>query len=79
MTETHHEPEATQPPVVDHAGLSAYDRSHVEEILHGHGTWFSAHLLRLCSRADDENLARTASAFPHHVAAYIAWRSGGVA
>jgi hypothetical protein len=56
--------------------LSPYDRAHIGDILAGDGTWFTAHLLRLCARADAANLARLRTAFPDVVDAYLAWREG---
>jgi hypothetical protein len=56
------------------ATLSDFDRTHVGTILGGHGSWFSAHVLRLCAKADPGNLERIRRAFPDHVAAYEAWR-----
>ncbi len=66
-------------------GPSDFDRENMEAIIAGHGTWFSAHLLRLIARADSENIARLRLGFPDHVQAYIDWvnsprvpeRSGG--
>lgn len=54
--------------------LSAFDRAHVGEILAGHGSWFSAQLLRLCAKADQSNLERIRLGFPEHVQAYEDWR-----
>lgn len=59
--------------------ISDYDRAHMQEILDGHGTWFTAELLRLCAHADAENLAWLQLAFPEVVQAYLEWRSGVVA
>jgi len=58
------------------AQLTEFDRAHVDEILSGHGSWFSAHLLRLCAKADSENLAQLALAYPDHVAVYLKWKRG---
>lgn len=55
--------------------LSEFDREHIDAILHGHGTWFTAHLLRLCAKADPANLARLHKGFPEVVQAYLNWRS----
>jgi hypothetical protein len=60
--------------VNEHAFPSEYDRAHIGQILDGHGSWFSAHLIRLCAQADAVNLARLRMAFPGHVDAYLAWR-----
>jgi hypothetical protein len=56
--------------------LSEFDRRHIPDLLTGHGSWFTAHLLRLCAKADEQNLARLAEAFPNEVDAYLDWRSG---
>jgi len=56
--------------------LSEYDRQHIGDILNGHGTWFTAHLLRLLPRADAGNLAKLERAFPEVVEAYREWRRG---
>ena len=55
---------------------SEFDRDHVEQILGGHGDWFSAHLLRLYAKADDGNRSRLRDAFPYHAAAYDDWFTG---
>lgn len=56
--------------------VSAYDRVHIADILAGHGDWFTAHLLRLCAKADRENLAKLRLAFPEAVRALEDWRNG---
>jgi len=53
--------------------ISEHDKNHVYEILKGHGDWFSADLLRLIAKADEENLAAIRRAFPFHVAVYEDW------
>lgn len=60
--------------MADQAFPSEYDRAHVGSIIAGDGTWFSAHVLRLCAHADPVNLERIAIAFPDHVEAFKAWR-----
>ena len=58
--------------------LSAYDKQNVEKIVHGHGDWFSAWLIRLIAlKADDDNTELLRTVYPDHVAAVEAWRSGG--
>ena len=57
--------------------ISDYDRARLDDIIHGEGTWFTAHLLRLCAKADPVNLERIRTAFPDEVEAYEGWRSGG--
>lgn len=59
--------------------ISDFDRAHIADILRGHGSWFTADLLRLCAHADADNLARLQLAFPEVVAAYLAWRRGTAA
>lgn len=55
--------------------VSDYDRAHIKEIVFGgQGTWFTAHLLRLCAKADSSNLERLRVAFPDVVEAYLEWR-----
>lgn len=54
--------------------LSEFDRERIGEIVGGMGDWFSAELLRLCAKADFENLAKLRLGFPDHVAAFLKWR-----
>lgn len=56
--------------------ISDYDRMHIGDLLAGHGDWFTAQLLRLCAKADADNLERIRQGFPEEVAAYLAWREG---
>ena len=56
--------------------LSTYDLEHMDDIMAGHGDWFSAQLLRLCAKADQINLARLDKTFPEHVMAYLDWHNG---
>jgi hypothetical protein len=53
--------------------ISEYDRTNIHEILQGHGTWFSAMLIRLIAHADSDNRERLRQAFPEHVQAYEDW------
>lgn len=53
--------------------ISGYDQTHIFEILNGHGTWFSAELIRLIAHADSGNREILRAAFPEHVDAYEAW------
>jgi hypothetical protein len=55
--------------------ISDYDRAHIGDIVAGRGDWFTAHLLRLCAKADGENLAKLAADFPDEVAAFLEWRN----
>jgi hypothetical protein len=55
--------------------ISPYDWQHLDEIMGGHGDWFTAQLLRLCAKADAMNLERIRVGFPWVVAAYEEWLS----
>lgn len=57
-------------------GPSAYDIAHIEDILYGEGDWFSAKLLRLIAKADEDNLERLRKGFPRHVEVLELWRRG---
>lgn len=48
--------------------MSEYDIQNVEIILDGHGTWFTARLLRLIANADRRNRAKLACVFSKEVA-----------
>lgn len=54
--------------------LSEYDRAHIEDIIAGHGTWFTAELLRLINKASFEHKARLRLGFPEEVLAVENWR-----
>ena len=54
--------------------LSGYDYDHIGELVGGEGSWFTAQLLRLCAKADSENLERLRLGFPDVVAAFEEWR-----
>jgi hypothetical protein len=47
--------------------LSDYDREHIQEILDGKGTWFTAYLLRTIALADSCTRRRLARSFPEEV------------
>ena len=49
--------------------FSEYDKQNVGELLAGTGTWFNAHLLRLISKADSNNLELLRKGFPEQVKA----------
>jgi hypothetical protein len=53
--------------------ISDHDRTHIYEILKGHGDWFSAQLIRLIEHADTNNRELLRKAFPEHVDAFEAW------
>ena len=57
--------------------MSIYDETHIAEILHGEGTCFSAHLLRLIAKSDKNNMAKLALGFPKEVEALEKYRKGG--
>lgn len=54
--------------------MSDFDKTHIGEIINGHGDWFTARLLRLIASADVENLARLQLGFPEEVGAFLDWR-----
>ena len=56
--------------------MSNYDEQRVAEILAGEGTWFTAYLFRLIAKADQNNRAKLASAFPAEVAAVVRYLEG---
>lgn len=57
--------------------ISKFDRAHVGQLVAGKGDWFTAHLLRLCAKADRENLERIRLGFPEVVEAFEEWRENG--
>jgi hypothetical protein len=56
--------------------MSEYDKQNVGELLAGTGTWFNAHLLRLISKADNNNLELLRKGFPEQVKAVEDFRAG---
>jgi len=56
--------------------ISEHDKAHIEEIMKGHGTWFSAELLRLIAKADLTNRDKLRQVYPEHVEAYEEWFNG---
>ena len=54
--------------------MSSYDRANVGYILAGEGTWFGAHLLRLISKADNNNRELLRKGFPEQVEAVEKYR-----
>jgi lactam utilization protein B len=58
--------------------MTDFDRQHVAEILAGEGTWFTAHLFRLISKADKDNRKRIALGFPAEVAAVNNYQTGAI-
>lgn len=56
--------------------ISSYDKEHIDDILAGHGDWFTAYLLRLCAKADHKNLELIRLGFPEVVEAFEKWRDG---
>ena len=56
--------------------MSNYDKNNISSILAGEGSWFTANLLRLISKADNSNLALLRKGFPYEVACVEAYRKG---
>ncbi len=52
---------------------SRFDIEHINEIMAGRGDWWSAQLLRLFSKADPDNRAKLALAFPEHALLWSTW------
>lgn len=53
--------------------ISDFDREHIGDIVAGNGDWFTAELLRLIAKADNNNRELLRKAFPEEVAAYEQW------
>lgn len=45
----------------------------MEDIVAGYGDWFSAELVRLIAKADENNREILRGAYPEHVEAYESW------
>lgn len=56
--------------------MSEYDKQNIGRILDGEGTWFTANLLRLIAKADENNRERLRKSFPEEVAAIEKFRNG---
>ena len=56
--------------------ISEHDKAHMDDIMAGRGTWFSAELLRLIAKADLTNRDKLRQVFPEHVEAYEKWFNG---
>lgn len=54
--------------------MNEYDKQNIGLILSGEGTWFTAHLLRLIAKADEDNKERLRASFPEEVMAVEVWR-----
>lgn len=54
--------------------ITPFDIAHMGDIVAGHGDWFTAELLRLCAKADAQNLTKLRLAFPDEVDAYVKWQ-----
>jgi hypothetical protein len=54
--------------------ISNYDKANIGNILAGEGSWFTANLLRLISKADNSNLELLRKGFPEEVAAIETYR-----
>ena len=53
--------------------VSDWDRENIDAIMEGHGDWFTAQLLRLCQKADHQNLHLLRLVFPEVVLLYEEW------
>lgn len=56
--------------------LSQFDIDNVDAIIGGHGSWFTAELLRLIAKADINNRQRLRVAFPDEVHLWESWYHG---
>ena len=56
--------------------MSQWDKDNIEAIIHGHGDWFGAKLLRLIVKADSMNIEKLRLGFPEEVKIVEAWRRG---
>ena len=56
--------------------MSEYDKTHVAEILAGEGTYFTANLLRLISKADTNNRTKLFQGFPEEVNTVHVYQTG---
>ena len=56
--------------------MSTYDKNNIGNILSGEGSWFTANLLRLISKADNNNLELLRKGFPYEVNCVEAYRKG---
>ena len=56
--------------------MTEYDKENIGEILAGHGTWFTAKLLRLISSADKPTKHQMHLAFPKEVEAVHKFQTG---
>ena len=57
------------------AFVSEWDKKNIDSIMSGEGDWFSAQLLRMCSKADRDTLEQIRSGFPDHVALWESWKN----
>ena len=58
--------------------MSDYDKTYIGSILAGEGSWFTANLLRLIAKADNNNLELLRKGFPLEVACVEAYRKGNL-
>jgi hypothetical protein len=49
--------------------LSDFDKANIDQILSGHGDWFTAYLIRYIGGVDPESRRAVARGFPNEVAA----------
>jgi hypothetical protein len=47
--------------------MTEHDKGKIDDILHGEGDWFTAHLFRLIAKADNNNRKKLYWAFPSAV------------
>jgi hypothetical protein len=65
--------ESVAPDPVDR--LSEFDLSHIDDILHGLGDWWTAHFIRLYNKSDSAHRAALGNAFPTIVSELEKWRT----
>lgn len=56
--------------------LSDFDIKNMDRIMVGHGDWFTAQLLRLIAKADEDNIERLRKGFPEEVEIVGRWCRG---
>jgi hypothetical protein len=56
--------------------MTEYDKENLQAVLSGHGTWFTAKLLRLISRSDRSKMEQMHLAFPEEVELVYQYQNG---
>jgi hypothetical protein len=56
--------------------ISQWDIDHFDDIIAGHGDWFTAQLIRLIHKADQINFQKLFEAYPAECTIYIRWQKG---